>query len=290
MESILAQDYTDVEIIVIDDGSTDGSLTRAKKFESKQIRIYSKENGGPASARNFGISKCSHDSRYVMFVDSDDTIEPSYVSLMVKYASANSLVICGINDVYPNNIEYQALQQAHQHDEYNNIWQNIKFFELLKLGIINSSCNKCYSLDIIRNNDITFSSTYPEDTQFNVEYLELCEKVCVLRDKLYNYIHRNGSVTAKPFESLYTGYMEIQERLIEKVSEENRNQILEFVYPQYLGNTLKYIHTGDYETPKKYLKLKPIKEAIAAHKPTCLGDAIVKYLIKYRQFGLIKKI
>ena len=74
IESVLAQKWDDIEIIVVDDGSSDGSLTICKEYEKKdtRIKVIHQENGGPGAARNTGLQNAKGD--YISFVDADDYI------------------------------------------------------------------------------------------------------------------------------------------------------------------------------------------------------------------------
>lgn len=291
IDSILHQNHKNFEIIIVDDGSTDGSLTLCRSFESETIRVFTKPNGGPASARNFGIQHCSSNSEYITFVDSDDTVEPNYLSSMLTQAAPDTMVICGINNYYDNNIANSLIEvKSGEKYIFNDIWSNRDFLRELRRGIINSSCNKCYSLETIRRYNILFGKAYPEDTRFNLAYLEHCDIVCLLSDNLYNYIHRLGSVTSKPAESIYTEYMKIQEYLQRKVPKEYYQDIMEFVYPQYLGTTLRFLQAGDCKTPKHYIRQKLVRDSVKAHKPTCKGDALMKYLLQLGWLNLLKCI
>ncbi len=80
VNSIRRQTYRNLEIILVDDGSTDNSGAMAEKFalEDKRVKVFHKENGGSSSARNFGIEKASGD--FIGFVDSDDFVEPKCMS------------------------------------------------------------------------------------------------------------------------------------------------------------------------------------------------------------------
>ena len=93
LESLLCQDYRDYEIIVVNDGSTDGSVEKIKAINSDRIRLFTIENSGPSAARNYGISKCNEKSDYLFFVDSDDTVTNNYLSSMLRYASNDCLVL-----------------------------------------------------------------------------------------------------------------------------------------------------------------------------------------------------
>lgn len=77
IESVLAQSYSDFELLVVDDGSNDGSADVVKSFDDNRIRLISKENGGVSSARNEGIRNAQ--SEYISFLDADDIWEPTFL-------------------------------------------------------------------------------------------------------------------------------------------------------------------------------------------------------------------
>ena len=79
INSILLQDYGDYEIVVVDDGSTDDSVSVVENLHSERIKLYQKENGGPSSARNYGVKKAEGD--WILFLDADDTLEPGALSM-----------------------------------------------------------------------------------------------------------------------------------------------------------------------------------------------------------------
>lgn len=74
LDSILTQDYSDYEIVVVDDCSTDSSVSKVETLKSDKIHLVTKSNGGPASARNFGVAHSS--GEWIVFLDADDTFEP----------------------------------------------------------------------------------------------------------------------------------------------------------------------------------------------------------------------
>src|SRR4051812_11846739 len=78
IESIIAQTFSDYEVIIVDDGSTDKSYEVAKRYESGIIKIFTKENGERGAARNFGANKAG--GRYVNFFDSDDLMRADHLS------------------------------------------------------------------------------------------------------------------------------------------------------------------------------------------------------------------
>ncbi|WP_165021098.1 glycosyltransferase family 2 protein [Dysgonomonas sp. ZJ279] len=77
ISSVLGQTFTDYEVVIVDDGSTDNSLSVLSNFQDDRIKVYSKENGGVSSARNFGIEKAQ--GKYIAFLDADDYWEEDYL-------------------------------------------------------------------------------------------------------------------------------------------------------------------------------------------------------------------
>lgn len=94
IDSVLAQDFQDWEMIIVDDGSTDNTEGIVRGYADKRIRYFTKPNGGPSKARNFGISHASGD--WIMYLDSDDKLLPKCVDTMVKYAEKNPNAVFAI--------------------------------------------------------------------------------------------------------------------------------------------------------------------------------------------------
>ena len=75
IDSVLAQDYPWWELVVVDDGSSDGSVSVVERYEDARIRLFRKENGGVSAARNYGVQKAT--GEYVVYLDADDSLMPS---------------------------------------------------------------------------------------------------------------------------------------------------------------------------------------------------------------------
>lgn len=124
LDSVINQNLQDIEIICVDDGSTDNSPSILEKFSSKdnRIKIFSKENGGQASARNLGIKKAK--GKYIAFVDSDDFIkEDMFVKL---YDVAEN-----------NNLDIAMCKIALYDDNTGNIDENAWYYKLGVFGNFN---------------------------------------------------------------------------------------------------------------------------------------------------------
>lgn len=193
VSSLMNQTYNDIEVILVNDGSVDKSEDICLSLCDKDSRIkyYLKENGGAASARNYGLSKSIGD--FIMFVDSDDYIMPNMVETMIQCQSKDNVdwVISGMKVIskYKKSINSFG-------DALNlNI---VAFGEIIakyySKAIIHSPCNKLYKRSLIKeymNTDFRWG----EDYVFNVMYMKNIQTVSVISNPLYVYDCVGDSVT-----------------------------------------------------------------------------------------------
>lgn len=192
IESILKQKYKNIEILIIDDGSTDKSLHVCKEIakKDKRIKIIQKENGGVSSARNVGIKNAN--GEYIYFMDSDDYAHNDLLKNMLTLSRRynTDLVICG----YEINSNRTIIRKTKK-DIIRNSRKEIKKFEkLYKNGMINPLWNKLFKKSKIGLFDERI--TIGEDTKFVLDYISKTESIIITDDILYTYNKRSGSATA----------------------------------------------------------------------------------------------
>ena len=148
IESLINQTYKNIEIILINDGSKDKSYEICERYAKKDARIqlYNQENIGVSKTRNKGIEKAS--GKYILFVDSDDYCESEMVENAAKNANEDILYIWCYTEVYKNKIVPIKFGRK------INI-ENI--YEVFSSTLIGSSCNKIFSLGILKENNIKFN-------------------------------------------------------------------------------------------------------------------------------------
>ncbi|WP_416828188.1 glycosyltransferase family 2 protein [Ectobacillus polymachus] len=245
IRSVLAQTYKNIEVILINDGSIDKSAEICDKYVNKykNVKVIHQKNCGPSIARNMGISASK--GQYIQFVDSDDSIEPNMTEKLINAMNKkNNLVICGIkviNSKLGNVIEEFS-------SPIDGIFTSKEFVEnfgdFLKNGLINSPCNKLYDKKIIKNNSIQFNENLNmgEDLLFNIEYLNDCNNIAIIKDKLYNYIkfsnEKSLTVSYKPsfFETQQMLFQNIRNFLLSKENYSGNNKL--FIEKNYSGNVV----------------------------------------------------
>lgn len=199
IRSIQNQTYSNIEIIVIDDGSTDatwGILERLGQQDDR-MKLYSIQNAGVSNARNVGIRHAS--GRVITFVDSDDYIEPNMIASMMQYYEPGKNVWCGFCE---RNRDFSNVRHAvFSKDQPINRFDKMNYMEILVSEFLNSPCNKLYDFSKIKENKLEFDTEVDcgEDLLFNIEYL-LCNETQVefVNQPLYHYIHQNAdSLTTK---------------------------------------------------------------------------------------------
>lgn len=186
IDSLRMQTYKNTEMIFVDDGSADSSysiLQQAAKIDAR-IRVFSQENAGPSAARNLGMDHCT--GEYIMFCDSDDTVEPTWTEKMVDTIQEHpdALVTCGFRGGVDENGNIMKM-----HTMPSGVYDKNEYFQYYYSGLSGSSCNKIYRRDIIFNGGLRFDVNfrYSEDAMLNLDYLECVKEIFILSELLYNY-------------------------------------------------------------------------------------------------------
>ena len=203
LDSLLAQTYEDIEIICVIDGSPDSCGEICDRYAEKDARVKSikRENGGVSSARNRGIEEAS--GEYLMFVDSDDTVEPDYCEKMwnAYQQTEAELVICGFHHWYvgrdvkkvPSNPGVYTISDSTGSDKEIRTKFSENFLKLYQEGFLNMPWNKLFRKELAGRFDTSLS--LGEDLLFNMDYLRKCKKVAVIQETLIHYIQEEKGNT-----------------------------------------------------------------------------------------------
>jgi len=179
INSVLNQTYDNLELIVINDGSTDKTLEKIQKYSDKRIRVFTQENQGTGQARNRGLKETTGD--FICFVDSDDTIELNFLETMINLIRQKeaSIVACS----YKNNTG-----KLYELDKTEAFKYLIALPEKIPMSVV----GKIFRKEKLK--DLWFDkSNHFEDIKFAVEAFAKADKVVYLEKILYNYTQREDS-------------------------------------------------------------------------------------------------
>ena len=203
VDSLLDQDLdrTDYEIILVDDGSTDGSSGLCDELAEREtnIRVIHKENGGLSSARNAGIAVAGGD--YIQFVDSDDYLMPSVLNGLREQIEKQDLDILRYNYQNVNEASevFEPNKVSKPFTDYSTTVCNGVTFLTERLGYACYACQFVVRAELLRNGNSTFTEgIYFEDVDWTPRILLQAQRVASTDTMVYNYLFRTGSITRTP--------------------------------------------------------------------------------------------
>lgn len=212
IKSLCAQTYENIEILLIDDGSTDSSGAICDEFENreKKIRAIHKKNGGPSSARNTGIEEAK--GEYITFVDADDYVSPQYIENLYESVLKKDLVCAGYIDI--------SRYGKYEHTDFIKEGDKKKLSDDILTGTGGVPWGKLYRKEIINENRIRFNSNVimSEDLLFLLDYVNYVREYKYTAGKyyIYNRLNEKGisrNISNKYLESYEIFFWDLEEKL-----------------------------------------------------------------------------
>lgn len=275
LDSIIYQTYKDLQIIIIDDGSNDGSELICDEYSKKDSRIMvlHQKNSGVSAARNNALDEANGD--YISFIDADDYLEPEMYEVMItditKYEA--DIAICGVNNIYEDN------SYKNKNFSIDSKTRTLNYEEFLRRMINNnistSIWNKLFSKKLLENIKFNEKRRIGEDFEF---LLKLNTDSVIVYDnrKLYNYFIRNSSSTKTLNQKSANDIFEVNSILLTYTKKEYSNLCNISVYRYLIKiNTLINNYNLSYEFKNRLLKERDLYE---------------KDFLKNKKISLLKKI
>ncbi len=197
IDSILAQTYTDFELILIDDGSPDncGAICDEYAQRDKRIRVIHQENGGLSAARNAGIDIAR--GEYLSFVDSDDMIAETYLERLFEVLTEEhaDISVCGMMTFTDGEEPKPDVGRRHPTETMTGRDACMSMYKMDgKIWV--TACAKLYSAMLF--NDIRFPAGLIHEDQARIpQAIYMADRVALIKDRLYIYRKRNGSITSR---------------------------------------------------------------------------------------------
>lgn len=260
IESILQQEYTDFELLLIDDGSKDNSATICDNYAKNdaRIRVVHKENSGVSTSRNLALDMAQ--GKYLQFLDADDWITPNATRTFVEAAEGSNADLV-ISDFY--RVVEKRVSQKGSIDEEGLLSREEYASQMMEnpadfyYGVL---WNKFYRRDIISSHNLRMNEniSWCEDFMFNLEYIRHAQNFYIVRLPLYYYVKTKGSLVSQGMSISKTVKMKLmvfeyynsfyKDVLSDEDYEQKRLQVYRFlidsaddgmVLPSLLPNTKK---------------------------------------------------
>lgn len=184
IESILKQSFTNFEILIIDDGSTDKTRQICEKYTNDhRVNYYYKTNGGVSSARNYGLIKSQ--GEWVTFIDGDDYIEPNYFSVLLSNVNAD-LIVSGVKFLNTEGGSFPPCDKIIRISEENKYFLDKEFCELY----FRTPWAKLFKRNIIEKLHLSFNTSLHigEDTEFVFRYISNAKDIRLI--PFYGYCYK----------------------------------------------------------------------------------------------------
>lgn len=250
LTSILKQTYQDLELILVDDGSTDGSLQICEEFavQDKRIKIIKKKNGGVSSARNCGFNQAS--GEYIAFVDGDDCLDVAMYEKMISVMERESADLVNCRVIKESTFHPIAYEDS------TVFVSDYPLSCLSKKGyFIDSSLNKVYRRSLIGTTCFDEGISYSEDKLFVTEILLKAKRMAFVDHVFYHYIQHRDSLSWQDTYAVWEGNFQVNQKIynIIKAREDADDNIKASAFRGYVKSIIALLRYDiKYREEKKY--------------------------------------
>ena len=232
VDSLLAQSYQNIEVLLVDDGSPDQCprICDAYAERDARVRVIHKPNGGLSDARNAGMDAAR--GEYLAFVDGDDYVDPDMYSALCQalLSSGDKLAICGFNKVTDGGALRRKTDMRYpERMTEDEFWYQL-FFPHRDLGTV--AWNKLYHRSILEGLHFPVGAIH-EDEWLVHQYVSRAEHITVVNRCLYYYVVREGSITAQPLSPRSLSILPAFSQRLAYFSEEKKQRAVTLTMRNY---------------------------------------------------------
>lgn len=293
IQSVIRQNFRQIELIIINDGSTDHTRQICERFQNEdyRIKLINSRNKGAGAARNKGLGEAKGD--FIAFVDADDWIDAvMYQKMMAEFTEDIDVVVCGIEKEYPegssvkgkNNVPYKS-KVFESKEAYEKLFRN---------GYLG---NKIYRRQTIHNLKFIENIKIEEDWIYNIKAFYQAKRVKFINQNYYHYLQNDNSVLhQKDYESILTTLHVIQQLIADCPANDTKlkdslvreyfsivNYSMVWTLPISNKNAIKYFRTSQKELRKGILlvfcdRILPLKTKLVMLVQMFLPHSFCKIL------------
>lgn len=258
IESVLNQSFKNLEIILVNDGSTDGSEKIIEEYAAKDKRIVTlhKENGGLSSARNAGIKIST--GKYICFLDSDDYVDvDAYEKMHELITKYNADIACIGVEVFSDNGHIRYFNENLNEELILNKLEALHYHAISENKYIStSSCDKIFKREIVLSK-LFQEGQYYEDLRVISYWINSATKIVYKNIPLYHYYYNNDSITHGKFNPKWLTWIDANEERLELYRKEDPEDI-KYLNNTYVDNVLSIIYQAR-KNKKIKAKIKEIE-------------------------------
>ena len=305
MESVLNQTYSNLEIILVDDGSPDNSGKMCDEYAVKdnRVKVIHKENGGLSSARNAGLDIAT--GEYVAFIDSDDFVETTMIEKVVSKIEETNADVCMFSHFTYNGETSVAHARPLDKDEYETeeirdliIPMFIGQKDAVGHHLLGFVCCQLFRRSSI--GEQRFKSEreyYAEDIVFDLEFYIRAKKMCVVNEPLYYYRYVESSLSNRYRKNLFDKFALLlefkQSFVLDNDIKDCEKRILRSAFRSAIGGALNVKKAPELTKKEKKQEIKKIahhplvKLSLKTVKPKGIKEIIFAKLLKLKWAGLL---
>lgn len=260
LDSIVSQSFKDLEIILVDDGSTDGSSSICDDYACRdsRVRVIHQDNKGVVNARNVGLKEANGD--YIFFTDSDDVLHPQMIDTLYSLILSGDydFSMCYGETVYTAPDSFSPLdditnkKSLSQDTLLRNLFV-IEFAERLQYQVV---WNKLYKRQLLKN--LFFTQTSAEDQFFNTQVYLMTNSAILICLPLYYWIQNSSSITHQKLNNWWIAVIDSLKLCLDAIPNDNslyRAYCLRRLYKRFLSTLFRCKNTSLYTIAKEKVEI-----------------------------------